>query len=171
MPDNHHPVVPAAEHDRFRDDYCPRLRRTATVVSADGSFTPPTISAPALVLHADYRDRHELEIGWWWVYQVGDTRRRIPLGSTDAEDDYRDTDAERDILAGLTEPPQASTRRCRGIDTMRFTTETLPALAAQTGVEVEIGGTPADYREAGEPWPSACPPPNCRATTTGSNSA
>ena len=55
--DDRHLVVPAGEHDRFRDDYCPRLRRAATVISSDGSFTPPAISAPSLVMHADYRRR------------------------------------------------------------------------------------------------------------------
>ena len=38
----------------------------------------------------------------------------------------------------------------RGFDTMRFTTETLPSLAASAGVDIEINGDPADYREASD---------------------
>jgi hypothetical protein len=148
--DNRHLVVPAAEHERFRDEYCPRLRHAVTVVSSDGSFTPPEISAPTLVLHADYHDGHRLEVSWQWAYQVGDTRRRVPLDAAHSGNDYRDADAERGILAGLAEPPSASARGYRGIDTMRFTTETLPSLATQAGIEVEIGGAPADYREASD---------------------
>ncbi len=149
--DNRHLIVPAAEHARFRDDYCPRLRHVATVVSSDDSFTPPAISAPNLVLRADYRDGHELAVSWEWAYQVGDALRRIPVDATaGAGEDYRDVDAEREILAGLGEAQSATAGVYRGIDTMRFTTETLPSLAACAGVEVEIGGAPADYREAGD---------------------
>ncbi|MGH3156172.1 MAG: hypothetical protein ACRDNF_06315 [Streptosporangiaceae bacterium] len=42
--------IPATEEQRFRDGYYPRLRRTATVISSDGSYTPPMISGPDLVL-------------------------------------------------------------------------------------------------------------------------
>ena len=144
-------VVPAAEHARFRDDYCPRLRHAATIVSSDGSFTPPEISAPTLVLRADYGDQHNLELSWEWAYQVGDTRHRIALDVADTGDGYRDTDAERTIITSLGLPrPIAAHAVRRGIDTMRFTTETLPLLLDRAGVEVEINGDPADYREVGD---------------------
>ncbi|HEY2699292.1 MAG TPA: DEAD/DEAH box helicase [Pseudonocardiaceae bacterium] len=145
--DDRHLIVPTGERDRFRDDYCPRLRHAATVISSDGSFTPPAISAPTLVAHADYRDGHELAVSWEWAYQVGDTRRRIPLDAAGGEDGYRDFDAERAILA---DAPPVETRVYRGFDTMRFTTETLPSLAGRSGVDVEISGDPADYREASD---------------------
>ncbi len=148
--DNRHLVVPAAARDSFRDDYCPRLRHTATVVSSDGSFTPPVISAPTLVLRADYHDGHELAVSWEWTYQVGDAPRRVPVDAADSGTDFRDTEAERDILAGLDDLQPVRARTYRGIDTMRFSTETLPSLAGRTGVEVEIGGDPADYREASD---------------------
>ena len=159
--DGRHLVIPAAEHDRFRDEYYPRLRRTATLVSTDESFTPPVISDPTLLLHAHYGDDHELDTAWEWVYQVGSTRRHLPLGSPDtaaadtaadtaagAGDGYRDPDAERRILADLgMSRPRAE---YRGIDTMRFSTETLPRLAQRAGVEIEISGDPADYHEASD---------------------
>ena len=149
--DNRHLVVPATEHDRFRDDYCPRLRHTATIVSSDGSFLPPEISAPTLMLRADYGDRHDLQLSWEWAYQVGETHHRVPLDVADSGDGFRDVDAERTILAGLDIPrPTAAHTVHRGIDTMRFTTEMLPMLLDQARVEVEINGDPADYREVGD---------------------
>src|ERR1017187_8561 len=46
--------VPAAEQARFRDTFYPRLRQTATLISSDGSFIPPAIPDPTLVLRASY---------------------------------------------------------------------------------------------------------------------
>jgi superfamily II DNA or RNA helicase len=160
--------VPDAGQARFRDEYYPRLRRAATVISSDGSFTPPAISAPTLVVHASYGSGHDAEIGWEWAYQVGDSPLRAPLHPGPRQAGYRDLDAERAILAGLdapldrfgllpadpmpADPPQAPAPRVQlgGLDTMRFTTELLPLLADQPGVVVEVSGEPADYREAGD---------------------
>lgn len=50
--------VPAGQQDKFNTEFYPRLRHLAQVVSSDGSFTPPTISAPTLVLRAAYGDDH-----------------------------------------------------------------------------------------------------------------
>jgi hypothetical protein len=36
------------------------------VVSSDGSFEPPAVSAPRLALRARYRERHAVELGWEW---------------------------------------------------------------------------------------------------------
>jgi superfamily II DNA or RNA helicase len=140
-------VVPAAEADRFRTGYYPKLRRAVTVTSADGTFTPPEVSAPTLVLQAAYGAGHEVEVGWEWLYQVAGAERRAPLAPGPGGD-YRDRDAERAILDGL--PPAFSTAaaQLRGLDTMRFTTELLPSLRDQPGVTVEVTGAPAEYREA-----------------------
>src|SRR6266705_2971819 len=162
--------VPAAEQARFRDEYYPRLRRAATVISSDDSFTPPVISGPTLVLRACYGTGHDLAVGWEWAYQVGDSQLRAPLHPAAAEAGYRDPDAERIAVADLDLPldrfgllapdrPLADPEealalapqvRLGGTDTMRFTTELLPLLAHQPGVAVEISGDPADYREAGD---------------------
>ena len=144
-------VVPAAETGRFRTDYYPRLRRAVTLISADGTFTPPEVPAPTLLLRADYGTGHEVEIGWEWLYQVAGAERRVPLAAGSGSD-YRDQVAERAILDAL--PPtlgmtaaQLSTH-LRGLDTMRFSTELLPFLRDQPGLAVEVTGSPADYREA-----------------------
>jgi superfamily II DNA or RNA helicase len=161
--------VPAAEEPRFRDRYYPRLRHAAAVISSDGSFTPPVISGPDLVLRASYHGGHELEVSWEWAYRVGDSPLRAPLEADGPDDRYRDVAAERALLARLDLPldrygllgpgsvlpgaaPSALTPRTRltGIDTMRFTTELLPLLADQPGLVLEISGEPADYREAGD---------------------
>ena len=73
--------VPAEQQARFRDEFYPRLRRLAAVTSSDGSFTPPAISGPTLVLRAAYGDRHDLTLSWEWAYEVGDAKKRLPLAS------------------------------------------------------------------------------------------
>jgi superfamily II DNA or RNA helicase len=160
-------VVPADGETRFRGEYYPRLRHTATVISSDGSFTPPRIGGPVLLLHAAYRPGHELDLCWEWAYQIGDSRVRDPVDSIPAHDGYRDTERERNAMAALDLPldrfgllqaaaapgdppvlvPQV---RLRGADTMRFSTELLPLLSGQPGVAVEVSGEPADYREASD---------------------
>jgi superfamily II DNA or RNA helicase len=161
--------VPAAEEARFRDRYYPRLRHAAAVISSDGSFIPPAISGPDLVLRAQYGSGHELEVSWEWAYRVGDSPLRAPLEAEGPEDGYRDLAAERALLAGLdlpldrygllvkgdgppgmAVPALAPHTRLTGIDTMRFTTELLPLLADQRGLIVAVDGEPADYREAGD---------------------
>ncbi|HEY0803785.1 MAG TPA: SNF2-related protein, partial [Pseudonocardiaceae bacterium] len=159
--DNRRLEIPATEDHRFRDDYYPRLRHTATVISSDESFAPPAISAPTLVFHVAYGDGHELQTGWDWAYQVGEERRRAPLGTGESEDGYRDLDAEHEILANLdvpfdhidltrADPTRSPSARFRGIDTMRLTTELLPLLADRPGIDVEVTGDAADYREASD---------------------
>ena len=81
--------VPAAEEHRFRDRYYPRLRQAAAVISSDGSFTPPAICGPELVLRARYGSGRELrgELGMGlpgrglaaaFAAGGGRARRRIP---------------------------------------------------------------------------------------------
>jgi superfamily II DNA or RNA helicase len=157
--------VPAAEELRFLEQYYPRLRQAADLISSDGSFTPPAVSGPDLVLRAGYGAGHELDVSWEWAYQVGESRQRAPLDAAGPGDGYRDLAAERVLLAGLELPldryglagrgvgpaPVLLPRtRLTGIDTMRFSTELLPLLADQPGVTVEVTGEPADYREAGD---------------------
>ncbi|WP_046771664.1 DEAD/DEAH box helicase [Jiangella alkaliphila] len=169
-------TVPAADAARFRDEYVPRLQRLATVVSSDGSFVPPEVSGPTLVARADYGSGHGLELDWEWHYQVGDAARRVPLDDPfpdGADDGFRDPAAERALLAGLDPglldlgPPSDSggngagsrpsrgrspvdRRHFDGLDTMRFSTESLPRLRDLDDVEVEVMGEPADYREVGD---------------------
>jgi len=149
-------IVPAAEADRFRAGYYPRLRRTVAVISTDGTFTLPEVCAPTLIVQAAYGAGHEVEVGWEWLYQVAGTERRVPVGAGPGPEPgagYRDLGAERAILDGLPPAlsppaPSGAATQLSGLDTMRFTTELLPLLRGQPGVAVEVTGAPADYREA-----------------------
>jgi hypothetical protein len=86
--------IPAGELDRFAADLCPALRSVATVVSSDGSFTPPEISAPVLGLRASYGADHHVQVAWEWAYQVGESVRRTPLGTNGGGPGFRDLEAE-----------------------------------------------------------------------------
>ena len=158
--------IPEGELQRFADELCPALRSVATVVSSDGSFTPPEISAPTLVLRASYGADHAVDVGWEWAYRVGAITRRAPLGSNGAGPGFRDLDAERAILGetvltctglerfglldGVGRPADGLSASLTGIDSMRLTTEELPRLAQLPGVAVEVDGQPADYRDVGD---------------------
>jgi superfamily II DNA or RNA helicase len=168
----HRLEIPGADRARFRDGYYPRLRRAAPVISSDGSFTAPVISGPTLLLRASYLAGHQVDIGWDWAYQVGDSRLRRPAdvdARSAASPDrdamgYGDLAAERAIIAGLdgpllslglVRPGQDGPAlvpgiRLDGIETMRFSTEVLPLLAGQPGVAVEVSGEVPDYREASD---------------------
>jgi superfamily II DNA or RNA helicase len=156
--------VPAKQRRRFLDEFYPRLRRLAPVASSDASFTPPTLGAPELVLRAEYSDGHALMLEWEWGYAVGDTRARFPLPFSCADDVVRDPAQERALLDTLDLPALADVLlrvdgpssplqprvRLDALDTMRFSTEVLPLLADAPGVVVEVGGSPATYRETGD---------------------
>src|SRR5215213_1570760 len=158
--------IPPSELQRFADEICPALRNVATVVSTDGSFAPPEISAPALVLRASYGAGHDVEVGWEWAYKVGATTQRAPLAVNGAGPGFRDLDAERTILAdtvltatglerlglldGSGRPADAPPVSLSGLESMRLTTEDLPRLAQLPGVAVKVEGEPADYRDVAD---------------------
>ena len=151
-----HFSVPEADRASFTLRYYPRLARMATMISSDHSFTVPELRDPTLVLQARYEGGHDVRIDWEWAYEVAGQVLRTPLrGGTD--DGFRDLAAERRVLASLTIPaalhperPSQAPSRLAGLDTMWFTTQALPLLEGQQGLTVEIGGTPADYREASD---------------------
>ena len=158
--------IPASELGRFAEELCPALRSVATVVSSDGSFTPPEISAPSLVLRATHGAGHAVELGWEWCYRVGDSERRAPLATNGAGPGFRDLPAERAILAdavldatslrrfGLLDaagrPAGREAVSLAGLDSMRFTTDDLPRLSQREDIAVEVVGQPADYRDIGD---------------------
>src|SRR5262249_31018572 len=129
--------VPAAGQAAFLARYYPRLRRMAKVISSDGSFAPPPMSAPRLVLRADYTDGHRVDLAWEWRYRVGEADLRAPVDG--GEGGFRDPGAEARVIARARvgdefpnispERTSPSPLRLRGLDTMRFTTEALPLLS------------------------------------------
>ncbi|MCV6986967.1 DEAD/DEAH box helicase [Mycobacterium shinjukuense] len=152
-------VIPANEAARFATEYYPGLRHIAAITSSDESFAPPTITGPTLVLCADYRDEHQLELTWEWAYRVGDSDFRVRVDSP-RDAGYRDRDAEHQVALSIDAPLERfglraadgaliGGTRLSGLETMRFATELRPLLAALPDVALEVTGTPVDYREAG----------------------
>ena len=156
-------AIPASDLERFADEISPALHGIATVISSDGSFAPPEISVPELVLHATYREDHRVEVAWEWVYTVGATPHRVPIGASGPA--FRDRGAERAILVatriadtglvrfGLVDDagrPAAAAVTFTDLDSLHLTTEELPRLAVLPGLNVETTGEPADYRDVSE---------------------
>lgn len=158
--------IPGQERERFTTEFYPRLRRAASIVSSDESFTPPVISEPTLALHAAYGAGHELELTWEWAYQVGESELRVPTDheeTPDSDTGVRDQEAERAVLqraeVSLEKPGFTNSESERtllpqstldGVNTMRFTTEVLPLLSEMPDVDVQTWGEQVDYREAGD---------------------
>src|SRR5260221_9223406 len=91
--------VPGADDPRFLDSYYPRLRRAAAVTSSDGSFSPPVIGGPHLVLRATYGPGHALEVSWERAYPMGDTSLRVAPDEDAPDDAYPDLAAPRPLLS------------------------------------------------------------------------
>nr|MBA2607425.1 helicase [Actinomycetota bacterium] len=158
--------VPAHELDRFTAELCPALQRVATVVSSDATFTPPTVSPPALALRVRFGDPHTVDLAWQWSYEVGESTRRVPFVSRAGGDEFRNAAAERALLnatnaaghglesLGLVDnygrPRDPGPVAMSGVASMHFVTEVLPRLAELRGVGVVIEGEPADYRDVGD---------------------
>ncbi|MEV4423679.1 SNF2-related protein, partial [Patulibacter sp. NPDC049589] len=155
--------VPPDQAERFAHEIAPGLRRHAPVVSSDGSFVVPEVSAPRLELRATHGDDHGLELAWEWRYEIDGQARCTPFAAT--RDGYRDLRAERAAIEatvvddeelrrlGLVDGrgrPQSGVARLSGLDTAEATTELLPRLAGHEGVDLRRQGTPADYRDVGD---------------------
>ncbi len=154
-------AVPADQIGRFRERFAPRLAELRSVVSSDGSFTPPRIGPPVLVLRATFTGEHALLLSWEWSYDVdgADTRVRFDRPSDERFRDDEAEDAVLDVLDALpvdweqfrfhpTEHP--GSHRFIGLHTAAFVTEALPVLADAEGIRVERSGSAADYREVGD---------------------
>ncbi len=159
-------AIPAADLDRFASELCPALRHIAPVVSSDVSFTPPTVSAPSLVLRAEHGPETLVTVGWEWEYAVGDSVHRVPLHEEGDASGVRDHAAERARLAevvldepalrGLSlldltgRPASGPPTIMSGLDSLRFVTEVLPRLSEHPEVRLHVLGEPPDYRDVGE---------------------
>jgi superfamily II DNA or RNA helicase len=152
--------VPAEAVDRFRSHYAPRLAEMRGVTSSDGTFTPPRISPPVLVLHARFAADHVLHLSWRWSYDIDGTDVRASLRRPARGEEFRDVPAELATRVGLNDLPVDWARfgidaaldpvRLTGLETAAFTTEALPVLDDADGVRVERSGEAADYREVGD---------------------
>jgi len=147
------------ELDRFAFELWPSLRRISPVISSDGSFAPPEISAPELVLRVAH-DETGCDVSWEWEYRVGD--RALTVALDDGDDGLRDPAAESALLTRLSladaglgalglldgagRPSGGSPVRLEGLDRMRLATEQLPALEGLDGIRARVIGEPPAYR-------------------------
>jgi superfamily II DNA or RNA helicase len=152
--------VPADDVPRFLETYYPRLRRTTTVRSHDGSVDIPVVKGPRLRLAVSYEDTKAVDLEWGFTYEVGSKRLRIALFGADESLDGRDREAEARLLARLALPdgPIAlqermggvrrliPTHRLRGFDTIAFTEQTLPMLRERSDIELDVIGDEPDFR-------------------------
>ncbi|EME22342.1 DEAD/DEAH box helicase [Rhodococcus triatomae] len=154
-------TVPPEDTARFTTEYFPRLQRVAAVHSSSDDFTPPTVEGPALILDVAFSTDHRADVTWWYCYRIDGAERLTALDGP-LHEAFRDPDGERALLAGLDAPLERYGLRregverpyphvtLHGLDTARLAGELLPLLEGRDDVEVRVGGSPADYRDAGE---------------------
>ena len=158
-------AVPQEEIERFAAELYPALRHIAAVVSSDGSFTPPIVSEPALVLRAEHGPGTLVTLGWEWEYAIGDARRRAPFGTGEGSPEFRDVTAERERAAatllqepvlqaaGLLDdggrPVGGPPTTLSGFDSLRVTTEVLARLGEHPELRIETIGEPVEFRDVG----------------------
>ncbi len=152
-------TIPAGDVDRFLRDWYPDLRARVTVVSADDSLPLPEVLTPRLRLTVRYPG--DLSADLTWSVQYGPDRSFPPaLEAADEPGTGRDLAAEREletrlpgVAGGLPElwtvdRRLAHTAELRGMEAMEFSTEVLPALEADPGLDVVLVGAPPDYRQS-----------------------
>ncbi|MBW4096075.1 MAG: helicase, partial [Acidobacteria bacterium] len=158
-------LIPAADEDKFLSQYYPQLLRTAKVASSDESVELPQYTPPVLSLLASYAADHVLRLHWEWHYPVGSRINAQPLWPFHDDVATRDDVTEQRIIASVGkiweqlpqlgespngiwgEPRLRATATLRGLETMTFTEEVLPALNHLPDVVVDIEGAKAEYRE------------------------
>ena len=157
--------IPEADVPRFAEDLCLALRHVVPVISSDGSFVPPTVSGPALVLRVRHHPGAVSDLAWEWEYEVGGLPRRVPV-SPDVAAGFRDLASERALLqstsadaptlkaigllddAGL--PVHGPPLSVRGLDLLELCAETFPRLDKHPDIHLAVTGTPPDFRDVGE---------------------
>ncbi|MCW2508719.1 MAG: putative helicase, family, partial [Modestobacter sp.] len=151
--------IPAGDVDRFLRDWYPGLRQTVPVISADGSVDLPDVLPPRLAAEVRYPGDATVRVAWEMRY--GPDRSFPPAGADEmvAPGAGRDLAAEQLLVEALPGPvgglselwtPErrlAATTELTGMEALEFTTEVLPALRADPGVEVTVVGTPTAYRQ------------------------
>ncbi|MCD2193970.1 DEAD/DEAH box helicase [Actinomycetospora endophytica] len=155
-------TVPADQVDRFRERFGGRLAELRSVTSSDGSFAPPEVGSPVLVLRADFTGEHALSLSWEWSYDIDGVDTRVELARRRHTEQFRDGLAEQEALDAVDALPvdweqfrvhparDRGTQRFIGLHTAAFATEALPVLEDADGIRVERSGTVADYREVGD---------------------
>ena len=155
--------IPAADEQRFFEQYYPKLLRRVEVVAAADSVGLPDLGAAVLTLTAARRPGHELSLVWEWVLAVGDRRQAEPLWSPApvAGAGERDSltrrvtqlvaEAVPDLLeTTLTGTRLAASTTVAGDAMIRFLEDGLPLLTDVDGVNVvmHLDTSGPDYQQA-----------------------
>src|SRR4051812_17496064 len=150
--------IPPGDVDRFLRDWYPGLRQAVPVISADGSVDLPDVVPPRLAVEVRYPGDATVTVAWEVRY--GSDRSFAPAADDlTAPGSGRDLAAEELLVKALPGPvgalPELWTPDRRlaerveltGMEALEFTTEVLPALHADPGVDVTVEGTPTAYRQ------------------------
>jgi superfamily II DNA or RNA helicase len=154
--------IPAPDLDRFLREYYPGLRQVIRVRSSDETVALPEIAPPKLALKATHAPGHRVTLQWSFAYQVADDVHRLPVRGPTGAKVARDARAERGLLRDLRLPddrlPQLRENtperlvvpeaELQGMDAVFFTEDLLPALRDSGDIDVEVVGTPPDYRHS-----------------------
>src|SRR5579875_2360859 len=157
---------------RFRSQPCRRgalpqsCARPFSASRPSSQATAPSRHRRSRPLRASYGPGHALAVGWEWTYLVGDTLHRVALDAGDQAASFRDPEAERALLAraqiadtglerfGLLDQRARPAARppvtLHGVESMRFSTEVLPALERDGRFAVIVEGERPHYRDVGE---------------------
>ena len=119
--------VPAADVPEFLRTHFHAVARSITVVSRDGSFTPPPAPPAALVLDARFEPGDVLRLAWRWEHADGRTSPVEASVAVAADDPELDDDLlarvddelgwaapRRRHLAPAPTPPNSRPSGCRG---------------------------------------------------------
>ncbi len=157
--------IPIDQFDRFVEQHYPALRNVASVISSDGWFSPPVISAPSLRLEAIHGANRSLQLAWGWAYTVGSEERLVPLNAEPGRDGFRDLTAEGVILAETTVDheglklvgatdligrPLSDPVLIDGFEAMEINVAVLPELATDSNFTIAQSGEAPEYRDVGE---------------------
>ena len=149
--------IPAADVAAFAAGFLPSLRRAVTV-EVDPALELPEAAAPVVLLRVRFDAGHRARLRWGFRYRVGAEVFDVGTATEPTDPPVRDPAAEAALLAGLPRRPWAvapdqlgrdrlaGSAELVGADTAGFVSEWLPVLQALDDVEVELDGTPPDYR-------------------------
>jgi superfamily II DNA or RNA helicase len=153
-------TVPKSDENHFFDRYYQPLRGRVRLV-ADDSLELPEPEPPVLCGRVEFFADHKVALDWSWRHVTGTKTRHEPLWPlpSDQSDIVRVRQLVSAVEAVLPVEPaflDLATGAVRiaphvtldSFDTVRFVTETLPALQEIPGVDIEIVGEVTDYRES-----------------------
>jgi superfamily II DNA or RNA helicase len=147
--------IRAGEEFAFRTRQYPWLRQHADVISSDGSFVPPVISAPKLTLSIYPGPAGEVQLRWGWEYEVDGQPVQSEFERRRNDEEYRSGKAEDELLrhldlpleryglgfssrSGASHPQLIPQMQLADWQAFAFLTELLPELAAEPRVRVKV---------------------------------